>query len=126
MKSTTTGTKKVVLAIVEDMLFASQIEEVAENLGTKVILMRKLEEPVDNKTFLTPKLIILDLNLRSGDALSVLSRLKDDPNLRGIPVIAFVSHVNQELMSKAHDLGADQVLPRSAFHKNLANILKRA
>jgi hypothetical protein len=49
--------------------------------------------------------------------------LKSDPGLRGIELLGFFSHVQTELMREATKAGYDQVLPRSAFSKDLSSIL---
>ena len=73
----------------------------------------------------TPSLIILDLNCTSLDPLKLIEHLKSTTALRGITLIGFVSHVQAELIQKAREAGCDIVLARSAFSKNLPQILKR-
>ena len=46
-----------------------------------------------------------------------------DPALASIRTIGFASHVHTDLIAAAREAGADQVLPRSAFAGNLADIL---
>jgi len=40
-------------------------------------------------------------------------------------VIGFLSHVQGDLKQKAHEVGCDMVLPRSAFSQNLPQLLRR-
>jgi len=40
-------------------------------------------------------------------------------------VVGYVSHVQGELKQRAHDLGCDMVMARSAFSQNLPTLLKR-
>jgi DNA-binding NarL/FixJ family response regulator len=72
---------------------------------------------------LKPTLVIIDLNSTKADAVSTIASLKADPDLAGIRAIAFASHVHADLIAAARNAGADQVLPRSAFAGNLAEIL---
>ena len=39
--------------------------------------------------------------------------------------MGYVSHVQGELKQKAHDIGCDMVMARSAFSQNLLSLLKR-
>ncbi|HZE62914.1 MAG TPA: hypothetical protein VE056_03505, partial [Pyrinomonadaceae bacterium] len=55
--------------------------------------------------------------------ISVGRELKTDESLAGIPVVGFFSHVEVELQRKAVQAGYDQVMPRSVFFGELANIL---
>jgi len=41
-------------------------------------------------------------------------------------VVAFLSHVQKELAQQAKDAGCDEVMPRSSFTQNLAEILSPA
>jgi hypothetical protein len=49
--------------------------------------------------------------------------LKSDEQLREVPLVGFFSHVQTELRRNALDAGFDQVLPRSAFSRDLPNLL---
>ena len=48
-----------------------------------------------------------------------------DPALSGIPTIGYVSHVDTDTINAARQAGMTEVLPRSAFTAQLADILKR-
>lgn len=41
-----------------------------------------------------------------------------------IPVIAFVSHVDADLIARARQIGCGQILARSAFFNNLPQVIK--
>jgi hypothetical protein len=57
--------------------------------------------------------------------LKMITKLKATPELKGISLIGFVSHVQGELKQQAHEAGCDIVMARSAFSQNLPQILKR-
>lgn len=69
---------------------------------------------------------IFDLDSPKTDPVATISALKSDPALAGIRTIAFASHVHTALIGAARSAGAEQVLPRSAFAGNLAEILLSA
>src|SRR5262249_25288744 len=70
-----------------------------------------------------PSLIIFDLNSNTVKPLSLIPKLKS--RLKKTSVIGFLSHVQGDLKQKAHDVGCDMVLPRSAFSQNLPQLLRR-
>ena len=70
-----------------------------------------------------PSLIIFDLNHVSAKPLSLIPKLKN--KLKKTSVIGFLSHVQGDLKQKAHEVGCDMVLPRSAFSQNLPQLLRR-
>ena len=70
-----------------------------------------------------PSLIIFDLNNNSVKPLTLIPKLKS--KLKKTSVIGFLSHVQGDLKQKAHEVGCDMVLPRSAFSQNLPQLLRR-
>lgn len=63
----------------------------------------------DNK----PDIVLLDLLLPKKDGFSVLSELKDDPNVSGIPVIALSNLGQNGDIEKAKQLGAVDYLVKT-------------
>jgi CheY-like chemotaxis protein len=116
-------TKKV-LAAVSDLMFSVKINEAAKRAGLPVEFV-KSDQDVLEKAKELPGLIILDLNSSTVDSLAVIRALKSDPELKGIRLISFISHVQGELKQAAQDAGCDMVLARSAFSQNIVQILQR-
>lgn len=115
---------KRVVAAVDDLFFVVKINEAARRAGISVEFAkdeRALMELVASK----PALIILDLNFSAIKPLQTITKLKGNPELKGTSVVGYVSHVQGELKQRAHDLGCDMVMARSAFSQNLSNLLKR-
>lgn len=113
-----------VLAAVDDLFFASKIRGTAEQLNVTVEFAKKADTLFDLAKTEVPALIILDLNSERLDPLNLAARLKADEQLRGIPLIGYLSHVQTELQRIAEEAGVDRVMPRSAFTKHLPEILK--
>jgi len=109
-----------ILALVSDLLFESKILATAQQLGIPV---RVLRNPEGMPALLTQASgLIVDLNLPTGDALQVV---RDAKAARpGLPIVAFLSHVQTELRREAQSAGADEVLPRSKFAAELPRILQ--
>ena len=71
-------------------------------------------------------LVIFDLNSAKADPLNTVATLRSDPDLKAVPTMGFVSHVDTELIVAARQAGVDEVMARSAFAANLAKILTEA
>ena len=112
-----------IAAVVDDLFFASKIRATAEQLGTSVDFPRTVEALIESARKDLPSLIICDLHAQRIDPIALARELKADEELRSIPLLGFFSHVQVELKRDAEQAGFDQVLPRSAFTLNLADIL---
>jgi CheY-like chemotaxis protein len=112
-----------VIAIVDDLFFASKIRGTAEQIGTRVRFVGSIADAVAKTRDEPPNLIIADLNASCCDALELARALKGDEALAGVPLLGFFSHIQTELQQAAVAAGYDHVMPRSAFTKNLPQIL---
>ena len=113
----------MVLAAVDDLLFSSKIRATAKQAGVDVIFARSPQEVIDQARAQKPSLIVFDLNSGKTEPVATIAALKSDSALSALRILGFASHVHAELIASARDAGADQVLPRSAFAANLAEIL---
>jgi len=116
-----------IFAFIEDLFFMAKIQETARKLNVKVEfvksdkdLMEKMQQNGEEK----PSLIIFDLNNAGVKPLTLIPKLKSKLK-KGTSIIGFLSHVQGDLKQKAHEVGCDMVLPRSAFSQNLPQLLRR-
>ena len=112
-----------VIAIVDDLFFASKIRGTAEALDVAVSFPRHADGVREVIQRNSPALIICDLHSEKFDVLELAKTLKADAATREIPLIGFFSHVQTDLKDAAEGAGFDRVMPRSLFTKNLAAIL---
>ena len=112
-----------VLAAVEDLLFRSKISETANTLGIEAKFPHSPRKLVEQATAAPPDLLVLDLNSSRFEPLKLLREVKSDEALRDVPVVGFLSHVQRDLALAARKSGCDRVVARSAFTKDLPEIL---
>src|SRR5206468_12922553 len=115
-----------IFAFVDDLFFQAKIQETASKLNVKVEFVKAesdLTERIKQNGEEKPSLIIFDLNNASVKPLSLIPKLKSKH--KKTSVIGFLSHVQGDLKQKAHEVGCDMVLPRSAFSQNLPQLLRR-
>lgn len=112
-----------VIAAVDDMFFASKIRAVAEHLGLEVRFVRSADEAVAAARREEASLVVADLHAQRLDPLELARQFKADETLRAVKLVGFFSHVETALQRRAAEAGFDRVLPRSAFSKNLPQIL---
>jgi DNA-binding NarL/FixJ family response regulator len=116
----------MILAAVDDLLFSSKIRTVAKQAGVELTFARTPVEILEGARTLRPSLLIVDLNSAKGDPIATIAALKRDPDLASIRTLGFVSHVHTELIGAARTAGIDEVMARSAFAGQLAEILLAA
>jgi CheY-like chemotaxis protein len=112
-----------IIAVVDDLFFASKIRGTAEELGVTASFVRNIDAVIEAARRGQPSLIICDLHSQRVDPAELAKQLKADEQLRTIPLLGFFSHVQSELQHQAEAAGFDRVMPRSAFSKNLSQIL---
>jgi CheY-like chemotaxis protein len=113
-----------VIAAVDDMFFASKIKATAEHLGLAVSFPRSAAELIERARETAPALIIFDLHSQRFGPFELAQSLKKDRELRSIPLVGFFSHVQTDLQRRAEAAGFDSILARSAFTRQLAEILR--
>jgi CheY-like chemotaxis protein len=112
---------RLIIAVVDDMFFASKIRAVAEAVGVEISFPRSKEALIEKAR--GAQLILVDLHNQKFDPVGLANELKADEQLRTIPLIGFFSHVQTELQRNAQAAGFDQVLPRSRFVQDLPGLL---
>ena len=113
----------IVLAIVDDMFFASKIRATAEAVGVEVKFVRSIEKLIETAREVKPGLVVVDLHNSKLDPVAVATELKSNEELREIRLLGFFSHVHADLQRNAMAAGYDQVIPRSVFARDLGQIL---
>ncbi len=71
-----------------------------------------------------PGLILLDLNMPRKDGPSVLKELKNDPDLRTIPVVVLTTSKADEDVYKSYDLGVNSYIVKPVTFEARVDILQ--
>src|SRR5271170_3013900 len=109
-----------VVALVDDLFFQVKIAEAAKQLGVEFRACSTADALVAEVAKGAAKLVVVDLNARS-QPIEAIERL----HAMGlaIPLVAFLSHIQQDLAERARAAGCREVMPRSKFTRDLATIL---
>src|SRR5437867_931966 len=115
----------MILAVLDDLMFSSKIKTTAKQLGVSIVFARSSESALAEMRKAAPSLVILDLNNPRTNPLGIVAAMKQDPALAQIPTVGYASHVHVDVINAARQAGVGEVLPRSAFATDLADILRR-
>lgn len=108
-----------VVAVLGDLIFETKIRSTAQELGIETIIVHSLSDLDIELNRVCPSLLLVDLNTAGVEPVTAGNVHTPRPF-----VVAYVSHVDQELAKQAAEAGADQVLPRSRFSAELPRILQ--
>jgi len=114
------------IALIDDLFFLAKVRETAKQTGVSLETAATGEQLLKAAAGSPVALILVDLNARQGalDAVEQLCATNGAGNPR--QVIAFLSHVQTDLAERARAAGCREVMPRSKFTQNLAEILRGA
>lgn len=105
------------------MFFAAKIRATAEALGVTIKFHRRLDSLVSAAVEQPPDLILCDLHNEKINPVDLAREVKSQESLKAIRLLGFFSHVQTDLQRAALEAGYDQVIPRSVFSRDLAQIL---
>ena len=71
-----------------------------------------------------PGLILLDLNMPKKDGREVLEEIKNDPDLRNIPVVVLTSSKAEEDIISSYNLGVSGFVSKPVTFDGLVNAIK--
>jgi CheY-like chemotaxis protein len=111
-----------VVGAMSDLFFAVKVNDVLKSRGMELKLANSVDD-VFAKLGTPTVLVVVDLNDRAMPALELVARLKQDGTTRNIPVLAFSSHVQAELMQQAKQCGVEAVVARSVFASKLPDLI---
>jgi PleD family two-component response regulator len=113
----------MILVLLDNLFFAAKINQAAAKSGIRVDYARKADKALEMARTEHPSLIIIDLDEARCSPLDLIKSLKGDEELRSIPTLGFVSHINTGIQEQAREAGCDRVLARSAFDRDIASIV---
>jgi CheY-like chemotaxis protein len=117
------GDAAVTLLVLEDdLLFLSRIREAAGSMPVRAV--RSAAALVEACRSAASPLVVANLDSPRLQAPQAIRALRQDPAGAGVEVVAFFSHVHAERAREAIAAGADRVLSRSAFVRELGALLK--
>ena len=103
--------------LANELRFVKDGEELMDYLHQRGEYVQKLDSP-------RPGLILLDLNMPKKDGREVLKEIKNDPNLRQIPVVVLTTSKAEEDIYKIYDLGANSFITKPVTFSSLVEVMR--
>jgi ActR/RegA family two-component response regulator len=118
----TDSERPTVVALVDDLMFLSRIREAAKRQGSDVRAVRTAADAVAAGRA-GARMIIVDLDTPRLPVMEAIAAVTGDPALSRVELVGFYSHVETERARDARAAGCRTVLPRSAFVRQLDDLL---
>lgn len=106
---------------VEGSKFANNLNVVSN--GEQALQYLRREAPYEDAT--RPGLILLDLNLPRLDGREVLAQIKQDPDLRRIPVVVLTTSSADEDIVRSYDLHANAYVTKPVDFDQFMSVVRQ-
>jgi len=103
--------------LINDIRFVENGEELLDYLRRQGKYAPPAESP-------RPGLILLDLNMPRKDGRTVLKEIKQDPDLRTIPIVVLTTSKSDEDVYRSYDLGVNSYIVKPVTFEALVDILQ--
>jgi DNA-binding response OmpR family regulator len=123
MEASTPSTTRSGLILVDDLMFASQIQGLARTVNFQLLWVRSIQNAVAQTAATQPAVVVLDVNFVGVKIGELVASLKSTAAATPT-IIGFGSHVDAASLHQARAVGCDVVLPRSKFVQDIAGILR--
>ncbi len=111
----------IIIALPADLIFGARIRAAAEAVGASVLIAKNPQDLLARLRETDVRMVILDLDRRG---LAITDTIRQIKATSSAPLLAYVSHTQEAAIREADAAGADKVMARGAFARQLAEILK--
>jgi len=106
---------KTILVAITDLFFYTKVRDALRQPDYQLEKARTQQDIVDKALSANPGVIIFDMNDLILNAFQALEKLKADPQLKGIPTLAYANHEEVDTWNRAKALGVTKIVSRNEF-----------
>lgn len=117
--------KLTVVALVEDLFFASGIERALRAAGWRVAVISRAADFEAAVISDRPTLALVDLGARGRDWVDAVRHIRQSPDLGELPIIGFGPHRDIALRDLALGAGCSEVVANSKLMSDVPHIAER-
>ena len=113
-----------IAAAIHDMMFSSKVNAAAKGNGHTVTWLPRGTPIAAWVTEQKPDVLLIDLGAVKNDPVAAIRALKSAEATKGILVIGYIGHEQDDTITQAKEAGCDRVLSKGAFSNQLPELLK--
>jgi CheY-like chemotaxis protein len=117
--------QRTVLVVIDDLFFLSKVQTTLQHLGLAATVITAPEALQAYLQHTTPALAVVDLTLRTGDAVYLIRTIRATHGGEHSPILAFGSHIAVDIRQQALQAGATYVVAKSEFSKHLPDLIQQ-
>lgn len=117
--------KKKVLLVEDNPDLRDLVQKQLGLLGYDSILARDGQEAIRLAESERPDVIIMDLFLPKCGGLEVAARIRENPNLHSVPIVAATGRADPGDRERCLNAGCDEYLAKPYAPQELGNVLRR-
>jgi two-component system alkaline phosphatase synthesis response regulator PhoP len=106
---------KKILIVEDEKVLAEMYRDKFEKEGFEVVLGFDCRDGLDKAKAEKPDLILLDILLPVENGVSFLKRMREEPEISSIPVVAFSNYDDPETKKEALKLGIEEYLIKTNY-----------
>jgi len=110
--------------LTRDMVEKSKVRNVVNNVSDGIQAMAYLRRKAPYGNAKRPDLILLDLNLPGKDGRAILSEIKEDAQLKDIPVVVLTSSEAETDVLRSYQLHANCYISKPVDLAKFTNIIR--
>ncbi len=115
---------KNVLVAVSDVFFYTKIRDAFKPAGYTLQRLKSEADVEAKAKSLQPVAIVINMNDPALNGTQTLQTLKQDEELKRIPVLAFANHEEVDTWRAAKELGIDKIVSRNEFSARTLALLE--
>jgi CheY-like chemotaxis protein len=121
-------TEKILILVVDDSADnVAMISLDLQQLGYRVVTASNGEDAIRVATQTRPNLILMDISMPTLDGLGATRRIRDDEELRDVPIIAVTAFGTEGFQRAAYDVGVSGYITKpinlERMHQLIARLL---
>lgn len=115
-----------VLCVDGDALIRRRVQDSLEASDFRVFTAADGEAGLEVARRVRPQLILLDVMMPGRDGFAICQEIREDPDLRPVPVIVLTASTDPKLTAKAFKAGADMALMKPVAPAKLVHTIRMA
>jgi CheY-like chemotaxis protein len=124
MATPTPTNQKTILIIDDQPFFITMQQNMLQRQGYRVVSASNGTEGLAQAKKVKPDIILLDVEMPGVDGIEVCRQVKEDPDLKHIPVIILTATQDPKLNERSFKAGAEITILKSVPGERLLNMLR--